>query len=104
MNPKDKRKMTAHQNQQILSLEGMAVSHRQKFNKPSKVVSSGFGLLCASGGKCEGICREEHLHRPRYAGVKAGVKDERGQSGQSQWAERCPSAYEPQTLIGRKNS
>jgi hypothetical protein len=52
-------------------------------------------LQCASGGKCEGICRELHLHKPRYAGVKSSKKgDSRGTPVPSQWAERCPSAHE----------
>lgn len=31
--------------------------------------------LCASGGKCEGKCADEHLHRKRN------------------WIDLCPAAY-----------
>lgn len=82
--------------------EMAARCHHQKSNDKNEIHfqkkflgQESQNLLCASGGKCAGICRELHLHRPRYAGVKAGVKDERGQAGRRQWAKRCPSAYEP---------
>lgn len=52
-------------------------------------------LFCASGGKCDGICRRLYLKKPRYAGVKSSKKgDSRGTPASPQWAERCPSAYE----------
>ena len=49
-------------------------------------------LFCACNGlKCDGICRELHLYRERFAGVKG---DSRGTPVNRQWAEKCPSAYE----------
>jgi hypothetical protein len=43
--------------------------------------------LCASGGKCEGICKERHLHRKR------------------DWAEpknQCPSAYQEGSVVWQR--
>ncbi|KKN66058.1 hypothetical protein LCGC14_0475360 [marine sediment metagenome] len=37
-------------------------------------------LLCACGGKCEGVCRENHLDRVRLRGTKEEFV-------------KCPSAY-----------
>jgi len=49
-------------------------------------------LLCACNGlKCDGICREQHLYRPRFANPKAATK---GAVSRTQWADKCPSAYE----------
>lgn len=52
-------------------------------------------LLCASGGKCEGVCREEHLHHKRQ-GLKDGKKTDR--KGRSIYIndpyKDCPSAFE----------
>lgn len=47
-------------------------------------------LLCACTGlACEGVCREMHLHRPRFANPTA--KKDAGV--QKSWAEKCPEAY-----------
>jgi hypothetical protein len=37
-------------------------------------------ILCASGGECDGICREKHLKRKRLAGTKHEFN-------------KCPAAY-----------
>ena len=49
-------------------------------------------LMCACGSdvKCEGICRELYLHRPRMANPTA--KKDTGV--QKSWADKCPEAYE----------
>ena len=49
-------------------------------------------LICACGNglKCEGICREQHLHRPRMANPT--VKKDAGVP--KSWADKCPESYE----------
>ena len=49
-------------------------------------------LMCACGNnlKCEGICREQHLYRPRY--TNSTIKKDVGVS--KSWADKCPEAYE----------
>ena len=51
-------------------------------------------LLCAcTGTSCEGICKEQHLHRPRYA-ISIKPKGKESESAvREQWAEKCPEAY-----------
>lgn len=52
-------------------------------------------LMCASGGKCEGICKETNLNRKRV-GLKDGKKtDKKGKPIYiSEPYNVCPSAYE----------
>ena len=101
MNEQDKRKADAHRNQTTISefakleTDGMLqeFAGRTHCEKPNQQIKSKDDrkLLCACGGRCEGVCREQHLHRPRFANPKATAK---GAIGQTQWAKRCPSAYE----------
>lgn len=56
-------------------------------------------LFCACNGlKCDGICRELHLNRPRFANPKT-KKNNIALS--IAWAKRCPEAYEKRNIIGR---
>ena len=52
--------------------------------------------MCASGGKCEGGCREKHLNRKRV-GLKDGNK--KTKQGEHVWINpphsACKSAYTP---------
>lgn len=44
-------------------------------------------ILCACNGlKCEGICRELYLDKPRITKSKTGSP--------VVWSKRCPEAYE----------
>ena len=51
-------------------------------------------LLCASGGKCEGICREKHLHRKRGGyKVKGKTINEPFKMCKSAYEKRIPRVY-----------
>jgi len=98
MNRQDQRKADAHRNQQLIEREMTFNAHWQPgFDKQiddrnhRRVERQESELLCASGGRCEGICREQHLNRPRFAGVKMPKNPN---EKRKPWAERCPSAYE----------
>ena len=57
-------------------------------------------LMCACGSnvKCDGICRELYLHRPRMTNPMVKTKQAKnyiaGVQKNKNWADRCPSAYE----------
>lgn len=102
MNSQDQRKKDAHQNQQLLERENAFVSHHQvneaarSLRKLSDAIRNQQEpeLFCACNSlKCDGICRELHLNRPRFANPTAkkdsGVK--------KMWTEKCPEAYEKAT-------
>ncbi len=82
--------------------EEAAVCHHQtnELNKVRKVNQQSQNpnrvLLCACGTgiKCDGICRELHLYRPRLANPAAKKADKKAEPVRTQWAEKCPESYE----------
>ena len=88
--------MNKNQKLQIMDRvnRGMSAVHLQqsedRINSRKPSVQNDDNLLCACTGlACEGVCRETHLHRPRFANPMA--KKDTGV--QKSWAEKCPEAY-----------
>jgi len=95
----------------IANLERIATTHNQTGRdkqiddriygqrKAAQAAQSDDNLLCACNGlACEGVCREQHLHRPRVANPTATKKEA---DVVKSWAAKCPEAYKNKTIIGR---
>ena len=88
--------MTENQREQIVNRinYGMTIAHSQqsedRVHRRREPSVQNDNLLCACTGlACEGVCRETHLHRPRYANPMAKKDTDVKKS----WAEKCPEAY-----------
>ena len=98
----NEKRIEAQQNQQLLEQverqemgfaavhqfrELGATSKRLRQNDEKQVQE----LFCSCNGlKCDGICRETHLNRPRFA----NPKPKKNVPLNKMWAEKCPEAYE----------
>jgi len=58
--------------------------------KAVQATQSDDNMLCACTGlMCEGICRELHLHRPRFANPTA----KKDAAVNTSWTTKCPESY-----------
>ncbi|KKN37094.1 hypothetical protein LCGC14_0767080 [marine sediment metagenome] len=101
---RNQRELKAYQNartvEQLAEREKMFGPQTVSDKQPNRQVQpkQNQELLCACNGlKCAGICRETHLHRPRFTNPTAKAinksKATKDVPVRKQWAEKCPEAY-----------
>lgn len=86
------------QEQRHILQEDAFHAHHQIGEKPTRKPKMQSQLFCACGNglKCEGICREQHLYRARYASPMIKTKAAKSfvPATRTQWADKCPESYE----------
>ena len=102
-NQQDQQKIDAHKNQQTVSkfaeldtnkmLQGTSGRFFDKRPNQQTKPKQDQELLCACGGKCEGICREQHLYRERTANPTAKAKGAVGIKSWTNPPNQCPESY-----------